>query len=451
MRWIITGLFFLSNTIMANGWMLESPYLKSGEIQIDNSLQLESEDVLFELYEDEFKTTVIYRVKSEAPDYKGHLSFPVLCKNGEYETDKIDCIKNFNVYVNEQKTKSNEGSLDELNQFNQQFKTNVYDKKTIAQHFVKESQYSPPESNDAYIKMFNALVQSSKKDFSIKIEYTTPYYYNWSGFSKSSFYYYSNDLIYYDFTPAASWVKEPAKFLNVTVRNLSTRGSILFPEGWKFEKNGNNWQSKVTPFSPSKTQRLIVGVDQSGYKQYTSHQRLTKDIPYTVSSDDTLEHKANRYSASNTFDGKPETAWCTSQSRSTINLTITPKDKQSYGCSFEGIALFNGYTQSEEIWKSNRRVKHGIITILGEFDVYFAAYFDLPPITNNLRFNPYNYIQYISERTDTINEKLKGSKPYLSFTSQDKLKIEIKILETYESDKDKDTCISEIYPIYNCG
>lgn len=449
MRYLVLLFTLTSHLACANGWMSESPYLKGGEIIIDSSIDLVSEDIYFELYENKFITKVTYNVQSSTPSYSGTLSFPVLCKSKEYETDNIDCINDFSVSINGIKTSFSEADSSELLQFEKQFKTNVYDKNIISQHFNKGGIHPTTPEQGSYVKLFNASIHSSGPSFSIKVEYSTPYYYNWSGFTKSSLYYYSNDLVFYDFRPASSWVEKPATKLSVIIKNIGAKGEIVLPSDWSFDQPvKGTYSAKISPFVPAKTKNLIIGINQSNFKQYKSHKETNKNIEFSISSTDTLPHKKNRYEAQNASDSRASTAWCTRNKTSKIRMEISPKaSKKPYHCQFEGIGIMNGYTKSEKTWRNNRKVKRGIFRV----NQNYAAHFELPLVKERNEFIAYDFIQHIASRANTILGPTERSDIYLRANSTQELIIEIEILETYKGEKYEDTCISEIFPLYNCG
>ena len=305
---------------------------------------------------------------------------------------------------------------------------------------------SAPEKH-SFVELYAADISSATNEFTITIKYQTPYYYNWSGFTKSSIYYYSNDMIYYDFSPAASWVKSPARELNVSIENKSAKGKIIFPPDWNFNKTkGGNYSSTLKPFSPQETKSLIIGVDQKSFKQYLSHQEVLDKINISSYSNDTLKHTQDRYNAKNAVDKKTETAWCSNKSKPRIHLHIKPiKTDQSYQCQFEGIGLMNGYARSKKIWEDNRKVKNGTIYIN---DLQIGK-FDLSPIKLGAALYPYELIQHITSRTDNL--RITSGSDYWKINSSQELNIIIEISDTYDGEKYEDLCISEIFPIYNCG
>jgi hypothetical protein len=64
--------------------------------------------------------------------------------------------------------------------------------------------------------------------------------------------------------------------------------------------------------------------------------------------------------------------------------------------------------------------------------------------------NPYeslSYIRFHDSKTFTI---LESKERYFRKSSNDKMKVRLTVTDTYQGDKHKDVCITEIYPMFNC-
>ena len=70
LRFIPALLLLLPSLAYANGWMSESPTLKSGNLIASKELDLVSETVSFYLKQENFRTEVIYELHSNKAGFK---------------------------------------------------------------------------------------------------------------------------------------------------------------------------------------------------------------------------------------------------------------------------------------------------------------------------------------------------------------------------------------------
>jgi len=434
-------LFLLPSISFSNGWTTESPFIKSGDLKLDTRIKIKREKVVLILNDDSFSTTVEYHLLAKDNSYKGYLSFPILCKNTEYGTEKRQCVEEFSVSVDGMPMETKRGTLDELIEFELLYKINVYDQTIIDKHFNKEGLlgYSVPEDGSnviiygSNVIIYRTKINSKSKKFKVKIEYTTPYNYNFSGVTKRSFYYYSNDIVYYDFSPAAEWSKDELDKLSIIVIPKDIKGDIKFPDNFTFKKSNNKFVASFKNVKLADVNRLIIGVEQREYKQYKSHIRnmdYATDKIY-LSSNDTLRSKKNAYVPLKATDKKTKTAWCSNKTQPKFQLNVMVNKKQGIaGCYLEGIGFLNGYTKSRKILKANRRVKKLLVTLEG---ITTEHHFEDPAYMK--QFFPFRAIRHLE---------------FSQIKNDNDFKIDFRIVETYPGTKYNDVCISEIYPVFNC-
>jgi hypothetical protein len=440
----------------SNGWMVESPYVKSGDMKLSKDARLIGESINFTLSKEHFTTEVSYSVNALKTPLHAELIFPVLCKKAGSsemeigELSDIPCVDAFDVTIDGKKVAvTNAGDLVAG------FSKTAYTKPAFTsaltdQYYDKEGIY-PEQSPEigADVTFYRAPIATDKQHFTIAIKYKTPYYFNWSGFTKRSFYYYSDDIVYYDLNPASSWTGGKTIPLHVSIDQGDAAGPVKLPQEWGFKMRDGKYVSTIENFSLTE-RKLIFAVNQRDYKQYKAHLKSVSKyakVDYSLSSGNTLTVSGKTYSPSFATDGDTSTAWCSSKNNPELTLTVSNSENEPYGgCYFEGIGLINGYAKNQRIWLANRRVKSGMIEINGDYH----ADFQLRDAQNGQPFYPYSKIAYISSNIEGVISNEKTSRKYWSLQSSDDATIHIKIVDTFPGAKYQDVCISEIYPIYNC-
>jgi hypothetical protein len=146
------------------------------------------------------------------------------------------------------------------------------------------------------------------------------------------------------------------------------------------------------------------------------------------------------------MDDDMKTAWCSGKDSPEITITISPSTVNKNACGFEGIGLINGYTKSAGLSKANRRIKSGNIEVEGAM----KGKFNLPDTMSGKSFSPYDNLTYIRFNDAETFTKIESKEKYFHKTSNDTMKIRFIVTDTYQGDKHKDVCITEIYPIFNC-
>jgi hypothetical protein len=445
-------MFFLllPDVTSANGWLTESPSLKSGNLIMKKGIVLESEQVDIVLNNKDYNTTVTYNLRSKDNHFSGKLFFPILCKNVEYQTANIPCISNFKVLVSGEAAKSIREAPGVLRNFEAKFKTKIYDPNIIKKYMSTDSIMDHNIEEGAEVHLYSSNIHPVAQNFTITISYRSPYYYTESGTTKSSILSFSDDLIYYDFSPAAAWMMDAIASIKVNVDARNTVGKVTLPKEWKFSSLNGIFSSEIKNVHIPDIPPLIVAVDKKKYNQYLHHKATLKfaKVHYTVESIHSLPSVSQSYSPPKATDGDITTAWCSSKSQPELTMTISPVGNipHTNECGFEGIGFINGYTKSKDLWKANRRVKSGFIEIGG----VVKGKFSVTDLASNAAFDPYAAISFIDIQHTNSFFVVEQKEKNWHMTNRKEIKLRLKITETYPGEKFNDVCITEIYPIFNC-
>jgi hypothetical protein len=298
------------------------------------------------------------------------------------------------------------------------------------------------------VYLYSSSIKPNGKDFSVTVTYQAPYFYTISGTTKSSINYYSNDIVYYDFSPALSWAHNAVESIKVTVDASKSRGTIVFPVDWKFTLSDGMYTAELLNSRLADVPALALALDRKKQKQYESHKYTLKkyaNVTYSIDSKDTLS-PVEAYSPAKAMDNDMKTAWCSAKENPEITITINPAEGKNNSCGFEGIGLINGYTKSASLLKANRRIKGGTVEIEG----VMKGKFTLPDIAGDTTLTPYESLEYIRFHDSKTFAILESKEKYFHKSSNDKMRVRLIVTDTYQGEKHKDVCITEIYPMFNC-
>lgn len=444
----ISLLAALPKISFSNGWMSESPTLKNGNLIAAKGLILQREQVDIVLLDKVYKASVTYSIHSNQDTFSGKMYFPILCKFDEYDTVKIPCVADFSMSVDGAPVKVTKEPETVLSDFQKAFKAKVYDSIVIEKHLPKDEVMDLNLNEGTSVYLYSSSIKPSGKEFSVTVTYQAPYFYTISGTTKSSINHYSNDIVYYDFSPASSWVNNAVESIKVTIDASKANGMTVFPPDWKFVHSDGNYTAELLNTRFVNVPALAFALDRKKRKQYESHKYTLQkyaNVTYSMDSKDTL-FPMESYAPAKAMDDDMKTAWCSAKDNPEIVITINPAGGKNNSCGFEGIGLINGYTKSAGLLKANRRIKGGIV----EIDGVMKGKFTLPDTAGGITANPYeslSYIRFHDSKTFTI---LESKERYFHKSSNDKMRVRLTVTDTYQGDKHKDVCITEIYPMFNC-
>lgn len=453
---LMTLIMFLPFCANANGWMVESQSLGAKDLASGLPLKLVEEDLLIRLEDTKYDAEVEYTVEKRGRygSFDGDMFFPVLCIEPweENEGADIPCVYTFEATVGGEAVSYHEAEIKNIGYLLDGYDEVLEAGNVVALNYSHEGMPNEINPSRVSLRLYRFPVKHEIFPLKIKIRYSAPYYFYWSGFSKNSFYYFSNDLVFYDFSPAAKWANGNLSKFRVTVDASKVFGDVIFENQQNFSIENRKYVFEKSDFDLGEMKPMIFGVERRYEKQYKAHMRSIEHIGVTwsLAADKQLE----KYPIENAKDGDLATAWCATSKKARIEIKIPKAEKNVY-CGFEGIALVNGYTKSEAIFKANRRIMRGKITVSGEGGpVSYEQEFTLNDYDFTKSWNPYLGIRYFSSGNRNENFKPLMAKAVGGIeervSSQSDIDVVIQIDDVYSGEQYEDLCVSEIYPLFNC-
>lgn len=432
----------------ANGFVQGSALEKSGGVILDNAdgLKLDREKLTIRLQQDGYQAAVRYEVTAASP-YQGKLYFPMICSSPYIQ----QCIKSISVKLDGKPVEVNHEQQDGVaGIFGENYKVVAWDKLKKYGYFPEDMEYEELTEEQVNqrlkVKVVTAPLVSSGKNFVLDVVYEVNYLSFSSGTSKSAIYSYSDDIVYYDFTPAGLWAKNRVKSLAILIEEDGVGNAFTTHGGWGFKREKRGYSIQLHNVVMADIEPIILGVEQTGFHRYRDFQRNIeyhnerRGTGFNLTSTDTIQSKDRRYDADKAMDGNFATAWCSSEEKASI--TITLPESEEHGCWLEGVAVFNGYAKNRNIWQANNRVKSLKLTISGVSrsgeELVSSRVENIEDGSADYANNPFQMMRFIPVTASGRD-------------AQKKITIELQILDVYKGASYNDTCISELMPVYNCG
>ncbi|MCK5459674.1 hypothetical protein KAI52_01000 [Candidatus Parcubacteria bacterium] len=184
--------------------------------------------------------------------------------------------------------------------------------------------------------------------------------------------YNNNHWFDYILETGASW-KDKIEKIDVEVKfedgRLIYDVSRIEPSGYIFNKKNNSIEWRLSNIEPTKDDNIRVGHRNFPYRgkgswrcDYdTKYSELSKDYideVSTMSSSHLVEDEIGYY-ACKAVDGDKKTAWVEGVVGSGIGEWISNLDSLylSESINYQKVKIFNGFGESEELWRKNNRVK----------------------------------------------------------------------------------------------
>ena len=452
----------------ANGWLIESTALGTKDVISSFKASLLSEELNVVLGTHGYTTEVIYTLgrTKRYSDWGGEMIFPVLCSEASDEREisgvSGNCISSFEAYVDGRGSTATMENITSIGPILGGYKSLVESARLAAVKYSTNGIRADidPARVSIQLRKFSVFPES-EIGTKIVIRYSAPYYSYESGFTKSSFFYYSNDIFFYDFSPAIAWALNGIENLKINIDVRGIYADLIFSDGYDFQKTDKGYSFAGSDVDISKLPPLIIAVESRYRKQYEAHRKNLKsaNLDWNVSANGSLKG----YPAENAMDGDIKTAWCITANTATIKVVMrTDANKGGY-CRIEGLAVMNGYNKSELIYKANRRIKDGTIYYSGVEDYpekgtpfnYFQK-FSFIDMLNKNNWSPYTNIRYFVHSISNENfRKLQAKIAEISGSdkspdSGSEYVIKLDINDVFQGDKYEDLCVSEIYPVINC-
>lgn len=461
LKWLPVFFYLFSGLSFAKQELTESPAFGSFSLAPMSAAALLGFNIALRLEYARYHAELSYQIKMNiVQNHKQGFVFPFLC----LENDGT-CLEQFNVEING--TALDPGLIEEQNLADLAYFLN--DTHPIASALdaaaVNYSSYGIEHRallSDFTLKMYRFYIpaQAETKDeapLEIRIHYTAPYYFYHSGKKESAFYAYSNDVLFFSFTPLAKWADKLEHF-SISVDPYQVVGEIDFASGPNLDKYEKIYRVDRKNVDPGKLAPMLLVLPrrvEKQYKRYLSNEALVqRDVHIGVEGSDAeaimLLHDRNLASA-----------WCGHGRTARIKISLAKPVADSL-CEFDGLALINGNTASAETLRHNGRVKSVILRLNGverftqdRRKISWAYKTTLQDAKPGKFWNPYESARYFTRKNHNENFNnllasilgVEGQESNLEINEI--IEMEVEILDIYAG-KDENFCISELMPLYNC-
>lgn len=412
MKLMIAGiciLHILSCTIFANGGPANAAATKKlSEVKLEFTpdVQVMEENLNFVLKNDSVMVQVVYTLKNTVTKKQEiTYAFPIDAFYGIF-TDVPELPENMRVTCNDSllrhykisetiDLKNNQEDYTRRTWYVSGFTIKAYETVNLAVSYCIRAGYSDMENGKSYIPEFGPR------------------------------------KFFWDFEPAQHWGNGTVDQMLITVDAQSIidkKGSVSF-NGMKFGQKGTIYTMQAKSFDFRNASVLEVKYKYDEYLQNVSLLRSTMAVADSVSVSASSQLKGN-YAAENIVDYNFTTAWMEGSTGFGQNDFVEIVFKKP--CHFNAIAIIPGYTKSEEIYKSNNRIK----------ELEIVAYYADDDSTQQILSFPDGYLRDFPARVDiTKSFMILSSYPP---ENQYIKKIRFIIKSIYKGTRDNDTGISEI-------
>ncbi len=267
-------------------------------------------------------------------------------------------------------------------------------------------------------------------NIALTLSYRGELLYTDAEFSKSALTRFEPRKLIYPLFPAGYWNGPVTRVAITIVPGPYQAGAV--PAG--FTKENGNWVRVLSNVDLKTAKPVEIEFDSKlllarQLLQWNKKAQKYQTIKHAVTSSSALPS----YGGNNLRDGRGDTAWCVNTAAGGVGEWVQLKEqsvkKREEYCRLEGLSIAPGYLKSNESYRNNGRVKRIRISscnnpaVAKEFELLLPGHFA-------------EAAQLVEFEDDLAKEAAC-------------LKVEIRAVEAGQSSKD--TCLSELAAVVNCG
>lgn len=386
--------------------------------------------------------------------------FPMLCLQQE------NCIEQFAVEINGIALEAQQIEIDDISDVAYLLDDSAYLFEALDLASEAYSAYGISHRvllSDFRLRLYRFYIPAevsaeNENPLKLRILYTAPYYFYLSGKKESAFYAYSNDILFFSFSPAARWAGGKLDHFKLSFDASHIFGSLNIASGLKMDVDKQIYRYERKKADLSKIEPLVLVFDRRKEKQYKRYVNNRNLVQQDVRIE--IEGAGNEVSAL-LNDQNLMSAWCSNARTARIKMTLAKPEAASL-CEFDGFALVNGNTASAEALQLNGRIKSAIMRLQGveRFSQdhkrssweYKTTVQDVKP---GVFWNPYEALRYFTRknRNENFNKDLANvlgvEGKEIDLDVNDVIEMELQVLDIYEG-KTENLCIAELIPLFNC-
>ncbi len=466
--------FGICADVQANGAIYDNPHRVSGNLLIvSKRFALQREELDLRLNATDYEATVTYALRETATGRKrpaASMYFPVVCGTvDEEKTQKTNggrCIEAFEARINDRPVPSKAmppAAVDGN-------RTLLALAGTINRRARKNYREVLAEIPSSYA-FFQIDIPADTKVKTVAVRYRAGYAQIKGESGESAHQRFGKARLIYDFFPAAAWMGAGDKELVVRLDTRNVQGSLAYDrKQWPFVGAGNGALLVLRNPDFAKLPPLTLSTDNAGYQTFMADmQRLENSASrYRISVIEAAASVSGHADVGALFDRNPETFWCWQGARAQLEMELDPlviastdspldKTRDFYPALIETLVVLNGAVASKRAFASHGRA--GRIAIArADAAAGNPAGFALPLSVMASDKDRFQSLITLAPAAWGGNSRLLEPLPQFpgAVTEADRARIQQRKLRVTISDVDKkpaseESCISEIYPVYNGG
>lgn len=459
----------------ANGSIYDNPHRVSGNVLSSSKrFKLEREQLDVRLNAVDYEAKVNYFLtdsggKKNSP--AATMYFPVIC--GTIDEDQAQqkyvgsCIEKFQAWINDQPVQSQPLSLEEIekNKVLHELANNINNR---AQKIYGDVANEIPSK---YV-LFKIDIPADVTAKIFTVQYKAGYAQVKGDTSKSVHEHFEKASMIYDFSPAAAWVGKGDKELKIKLDISNLQSTLSYDKKqWPFIKNKN--ESTLTLRNPdfAKLPPLILSTDNGAYQTFASDMQRLKDsaTEYRIKVISAAEPDSKHNNISALFDRDPNTFWCWKGKTAVLEMQLDPlvinsindpveKAPSYYPAWFESLVVLNGAVLNKQTFDKFGLARKLEISDMESSTGNVNEVDDLPMQTMESDKDKFKPLTTLTEGGGNLSRSFSSQMPAGFTPSMEKdrtqikkRKILFKIIDVYKKKATDESCISEIYPIYNGG
>lgn len=460
--------------VQANGAIYDNPHRVSGNVLISSQrFSLQREQLDLRLNATDYQARVTYSLQESAPGQKrqaASIYFPVVCgtldEEAAQEADGGRCIEAFEAWINDRPVASKAMPSTAV----EGDKTLQALASTINRRARKNYQDVLTEIPSSYA-FFRIDIPADTEVKTVALRYQAGYAQVKGDSSESAHQRFDKARLIYDFFPAAAWMGGGDKELVVKLDTRNVQGSLSYDrKQWPFVGDGNEAVLVLRNPDFAKQPPLTLSTDNAGYQTFVADMRRLADsaTTYRIRVVEAKASASGHDDVGALFDRNPETFWCWRGKSAQLEMELDPlvisstdnpvdKVRNFYPAPIETLVVLNGAVASKAAFDSHGQARRVVITSADAAASNPPGY-ELPlsvMASDKDRFQP---LVTLDHEAWGGNSRL--FEPLLQFpgpvTEADRARIQkrklfFRIVDVHKKSTTEESCISEIYPVYNGG
>lgn len=460
--------------VQANGAIYDNPHRVSGNVLIASKrFSLQREQLDLRLNATDYAATVTYFLQ-EGPAGQGRpaasMYFPVVCGTvDEASVQKANggrCIEAFDAWINDRHVPSQAISSATVDGN----KTLLALASTINRRARKNYKDVLNEIPSSYA-FFRIDIPADADVKTVAVRYKAGYAQVKGDSSESAHQRFDKAHLIYDFFPAAGWMGNGDKELVVKLDIRNMQSALSYDrKQWPFVGAGNTAVLVLRNPDFAKLPPLTLTTDNAGYQTFVADMHHLEDSAssYRIRVVNAVASATGHGDVDALFDRNPETFWCWRGKSALLEMELDPlvfsstdnpvdNRRDFYPAPIETLVVLNGAVGSKRAFDRYGQARRIAIATADDVagDPLGAELPLLVMASDKDRFQP---LMALTDQAWGRNSHPFDAMPQFTgpVTAADRARISkrkllFRIADVHKKAATEESCISEIYPIYNGG